>query len=53
MDIFLRFVRIKLDLKSIKLAEYNKAKVEEFGELAQGALICDKIYKKSQIIGTW
>ena len=49
----MKFFRIKLDLKAIKLEEQSKEKTQQFGELGEGSHIYGKIYKKSQIIGTW
>jgi hypothetical protein len=53
MEIFMRLLRVRVDLKSAKLSEEGRCRLEEFGELGEGALICDRIFKKSQIIGTW
>lgn len=33
--------------------EKSRCNPEEFGGLREGALICDKIMKKSQVLGKW
>jgi len=45
----MRMFRIKIDVKTLKnKMEQSRCNLGEFGELAKGALIYDKIYKKSQ-----
>lgn len=53
-DIFMRLLRHRMDVNNMKLEEYKgRASLEEFGQLGEGALICDKIFKKSQVFGKW
>lgn len=54
-EIFLRLLRIKLETKEIKFTPLErKTSTQEYStEQKEGALAYDRIFKKSQIIGTW
>lgn len=52
VDIFMRVFGNRMDSSSFK-GEKSRCNPQEFGELREGALICDKIYKKSQVFGKW
>lgn len=54
-EIFLRVVRAKLQAKEVKLQPVErKTAVQEYSaEQREGAACFDRIFKKSQIIGTW
>lgn len=54
-EIFMRMIKAKLQSKDIKFLPYErKTAVQEYSnEQREGAIVFDRIFKKSQIIGTW
>lgn len=52
---FARIVRVKLEAKEAKFYEPERktSAMEYSSEQTENALAFDKLYKKSQIIGSW